>query len=119
LKAKPAHARPRPRNPGTATRRPACRIRGTGRGLAEGPSAVERARIGREREKALSAIYRLRQEIARTPAHSLADAAALLLRLAVTMEADGDADQARLVASALAAVEQAVSDETRPVAAVA
>jgi hypothetical protein len=82
------------------------------------PTAIERARIGREREKALSAIYDLRHRIAVTPAHSLADAAVLLRRLAVTMEADDDPDRARLVASALAAVERVVSEEARPVAAV-
>jgi hypothetical protein len=83
------------------------------------PTAVERARIGREREKALSAIYQLRQQIARSSAHTLANAAVLLRRLAVTMETDGDPERAGMLASALDAVERAVSVESRPAAAIA
>jgi pyruvate-formate lyase len=60
------------------------------------PTALERARIGREREKALLAIRELRGKIAHTPAHNLADAAVLLRRLFVTLETEDDG-RARLV----------------------
>jgi hypothetical protein len=70
----------------------------------KGATAVERAEIGRRREEALSDIVTLHQRIVAGPAETLADAAAQLRRLQVRI-GKGDEVSARLLASALGAVE--------------
>ena len=79
-----------------------------------GRTAIERAKIGRQRDDALSEIVTLRQRIVTARAETLADAAVQLRRLAVEAEAEGSSlremlaepDMRRLVASVLAAVER-------------
>ena len=90
----------------------------------KGATAIERARIGREREEALAEILALRSRIATAHAETLADAAAQLRRLAAMTEADAQSrtllalpDVRRLVASVLAVVERAVDGKSAPAAA--
>ncbi len=87
----------------------------------KGATAIERARIGREREEALSDICALRQRIAGARAETLADAAAQLRRLVVMTEAGPQVrallalpDVRHLVASVLAVVERAADGESAP-----
>ena len=79
----------------------------------KGDTAVERARIGREREDTLSGIVTLRNRIVTGRAETLADAAAQLRRLMVMADEEPrphallePPDVRGLVASVLAAVER-------------
>ncbi len=78
------------------------------------PHVLDRAKIDRRREDALSQIVALRDRIAGGRAETLADAAAQLRRLVVEAEAEGpslrgllaEPDACGLVASVLAVVER-------------
>ncbi len=91
--------------------------------LAEG-SAIERAKIGRRREEALSEIMALRHRIATGRAETLADAAVQLRRLAVEADTEGpslsglfgEPDMRDLVASVLAVVEREADAAGTPAA---
>ena len=83
-----------------------------------GPSAIERAEIGRQREDALSGIAALRDRIITSRAKTLADAAVQLRRLVVMAEETprprvllGSPDVRGLIASLLAVVEREAGNE--------
>ncbi len=89
----------------------------------KGRTAIERARIGRRREDALSEIMTVRQRIATGRAETLADAAVQLRRLAVEAEEEPRPhalmalpDSRALVASVLAVVEREADAAGAPVA---
>ncbi len=71
------------------------------------PRALRRAEIGRQIDDALNEIRELERQIALARASTLADAAVQLRRLAAWI-AGGNEVPARLLASALGAVEKAV-----------
>ena len=71
------------------------------------PGALRRAEMGRQIDDALTEIRELEQEIALARASTLADAAVQLRRLAAWIDG-GNEVPARLLASALGAVEKAV-----------
>ncbi len=71
------------------------------------PRALRRAEMGRQIDDALAEIRELEQEIALARASTLADAAVQLRRLAAWIDGANEVP-ARLLASALGAVEKAV-----------
>ena len=77
------------------------------RARPKAPGALRRAEMGRQIDDALTEIRELEQEIALARASTLADAAVQLRRLAAWIDR-GNETPARLLASALGAVEKAV-----------
>ncbi len=90
----------------------------------KGRTAIERAKIGRRREDALSEIATLRHRIATGRAQTLADAAVQLRRLVAEADTEGSSlrgllgepDMRKLVASVLAVVEREADAESTPAA---
>ncbi len=72
------------------------------------PDALARAGAGQRIDELLEEIAVLQQEVEKSPAETLADAAVQLRRLAAWIDGANEVPEQRLLASALRAVERAV-----------